>query len=179
MESPTSLSNVARLANLVAGIGSLSITYGLSHLGSGSTSVLFVLFLFLVWLGSGFLGIGLVIRAIFAGKGKGNYSWENPKFLTTVAGILFLVLVTKVMFGLNKEETSTTPSSTQLEAERHQEKMEELDRELASLRAKQYEQEKINIEAQRLSDDLRLQGVGVSPAEARALLQTEKDLADQ
>lgn len=80
------------------------------------------------------------------------------------------------------EDSPPVPISTQMDAEQHRRNMEGTGRELVRLRAanRQAEQDRLDAdEARRLSDELRSQGIGISPAQARALLQTERDLMNE
>lgn len=98
-----------------------------------------------------------------------------------------MLLMSPFAYWLSESEQQAGPgsvpgqTSSQLESESRQERIEQLERETAALREtnRRTEQDNLNRDAQRLSDALRSQGIGISPTEARALLQTEQELTDR
>lgn len=67
------------------------------------------------------------------------------------------------------------------EEKKRQEEIARLQAETARLQESigNYDRQRERREAQKLSDDLRARGIGISPAEAHALLKTEKELMDR
>lgn len=117
---------------------------------------------------------------------RASSSPQNADRRGMVLAAMLLMSPLAYWYSANEEpavpEPAAVSTSAELETARHRERMEQLDREIATLRAanrKTEQEQQLNGEAQELSNELRSQGIGISPAQARALLQTEKDLMNE